>query len=144
MSNDELQQLKALAEAATPNWFEDKWGALMVSEHEPMYMRGATIAGAGSRVEQAKKNTSFIAAANPAVILALIAKVESLEADAARLDFVIDKGAFITWSLRDSTIKQCQLMNQDEDEDFHYLSGDDKYFNTVRDAIDAAKAKEKA
>lgn len=60
--------------------------------------------------------------------------------DAGRLDFVIENSGFIVWSLRDSTIKQCQLWTQDEDENHIILSGDERYFNTVRAAIDAAIA----
>jgi hypothetical protein len=79
----DLNAIKAAAKAATPGWYEDKCGALMVSEHEPMYMRGATIAIAGSRVEQAKKNTSFIAAANPAAVLEMAELIERLESELA-------------------------------------------------------------
>jgi hypothetical protein len=149
MTSDELMQLKALAEAATPgDWvankeYANRWRIdVAPATYEPLAaVYGGVSDGACT---QCGSNAVFMAAANPKTILALIAKVESLAADAERLDFVIEKGAFITWALRDSTIKQCQLMNQDEDEDFHYLSGDDKYFNTVRAAIDAAMAKEKA
>jgi hypothetical protein len=59
--------------------------------------------------------------------------------DTARLDFVIKADAFLAWKVFDSTIKRCQLMTQDEDENFHVLSGpDDRYFATEREAIDAA------
>lgn len=76
----EIDRLRALAMEATPHWYSDKYGMLMVSENDPMYMRGATIACAGSRVAQAKKNTAFIAAANPKTILAIIARLADAEA----------------------------------------------------------------
>jgi hypothetical protein len=60
--------------------------------------------------------------------------------DTERLDFVLSRMAFIVWTWRDSSIRQCQLLIQDEDENFEALSGPDKYFNTERDAIDAAIA----
>jgi hypothetical protein len=58
----------------------------------------------------------------------------------ARLDFVLAQGAFIVWTMRDGSIRQCQLWNQDEDEGYHFLSGEHKFFNTEREAIDAAMA----
>lgn len=58
--------------------------------------------------------------------------------DTARLDFVLEKWAFVVWCNRDGSIKQCQLMTQSEDEEYIALSGADRFFNTERDAIDAA------
>ena len=60
--------------------------------------------------------------------------------DATRLDFLIEKDAFIVWTDRDGSIRQCQLLTQDEDENYHVLSGEHRYFNTPREAIDAARA----
>lgn len=60
--------------------------------------------------------------------------------DAARLDFMIESDAFVVWSFRgDGSITQCQLWSQDEDEEYHIISGE-RYFNTPREAIDAAIA----
>lgn len=58
------------------------------------------------------------------------------ERDAARLDFVLDNSAFIC------TIDagMYQLMTQDEDEDYHVVSGDGEAFKTKRGAVDAAIA----
>lgn len=56
----------------------------------------------------------------------------------ARLDFVLEQGAFIDRSKTDTGAIVYQLMNQDEDEDFHTISGDDKFYATTRAAIDAA------
>ena len=60
--------------------------------------------------------------------------------DTLRLDFVLREGAFIVWSLRDGSIPQCQLWAQNEDEEILYLSGEHRFFNTERAAIDAALA----
>ncbi|WP_223275124.1 hypothetical protein [Delftia tsuruhatensis] len=65
-------------------------------------------------------------------------------ADSARLDFVLQKDAFIVWTDRDDTIRQCQLMTQDEDEHYHVISGEHRFFNTPRQAIDAAIAAQAA
>jgi hypothetical protein len=56
--------------------------------------------------------------------------------DAARLDFVLDNDAFICM-IADGMY---QLMNQDEDEEFHVISGSGEAFKTKRAAIDAAIA----
>lgn len=58
--------------------------------------------------------------------------------DAARLDFMIERQCWIQWTHRDGSILQCQVYDQDEDEEYHILSGDERYFNTPREAIDAA------
>jgi hypothetical protein len=63
--------------------------------------------------------------------------VES-HSDTQRLGFVLREGAFIVWSLRDGTIRQCQLWAQNEDEEHVYLSGEHRFFDTERAAIDAA------
>ncbi|MDN7549119.1 hypothetical protein [Burkholderia cenocepacia] len=62
--------------------------------------------------------------------------------DTERLDWLIDQQAWIQWTMRDGSIRQCQVYDQDEDENYHILSGDDRYFNTPREAIDAARAGE--
>lgn len=60
--------------------------------------------------------------------------------DAERLDFVLDESAFIVSTTRDGSIRQCQLCTQDDDENYIVLSGEHRYFNTPREAIDAARA----
>lgn len=66
---------------------------------------------------------------------ALAAQVAEVEADARRLDFVLDRGSFIT---KYGTLYQ--LWEQDEDEAYHVLSGDGRWFGSPRAAIDAAMA----
>lgn len=65
---------------------------------------------------------------------------QAMTEDMGRLDFMVGKTAWIQWRLFDDTFKRCQLMTQDEDENFICLSGEDKYFGTPREAIDAAIA----
>ncbi|WP_236857812.1 hypothetical protein [Burkholderia latens] len=62
--------------------------------------------------------------------------------DTERLDWLIEQQAWIQWTVRDGSIRQCQVFDQDEDENYHILSGEDRYFNTPREAIDAARAGE--
>ena len=61
--------------------------------------------------------------------------------DAERLDWLIERQAWIQWTVRDGSIRQCQVYDQDEDEEYHILSGDARYFDTPRAALDAAIAK---
>jgi hypothetical protein len=63
---------------------------------------------------------------------------EALAVDAERLDWLIAQQAWIQWTVRDGSIRQCQVYDQDEDENYLILSGADRYFNTPREAIDAA------
>ena len=63
--------------------------------------------------------------------------------DVQRLDWMLEKSAFMVWTKRDGSILQCQAYTQDEDEEYHVLSGEHRYFNTPREAIDAARGQEK-
>ncbi|WP_258178881.1 hypothetical protein [Burkholderia multivorans] len=76
--------------------------------------------------------------ADAKLIAELRAALEAAAADTERLDFLIDRQAWVQWVMRDGSIRQCQVYDQDEDENYHILSGDDRYFNTPRAAIDAA------
>ena len=58
--------------------------------------------------------------------------------DSQRLDFVVKNMAFIHWETRDSTFKMCELLTQDEDENFITLSKEGCSFATEREAIDSA------
>jgi hypothetical protein len=71
------------------------------------------------------------------------AEVEGLRKDAERLDFMIDERVWIQWTVRDGSIRQCQVYDQDEDENYIVRSGEDRYFNTAREAIDYALASQK-
>lgn len=62
--------------------------------------------------------------------------------DTERLDYVLDKCAFIVVTKTDAGGKAYQLMTQDEDENYITLSGDTKFFSDTRSAIDAALSQE--
>lgn len=62
-------------------------------------------------------------------------------ADTTRLDWMLANDAFMVWKKRDDSILQCQVYTQDDDENYHVLSGGEhRYFNAPREAIDAAIA----
>ncbi|MFK4444683.1 hypothetical protein ABH944_004813 [Caballeronia udeis] len=58
--------------------------------------------------------------------------------DTERLDFMIEQRVWVQWTLRDGSIRQCQVYDQNEDEEYLVVSGEDRYFNTAREALDAA------
>lgn len=62
--------------------------------------------------------------------------------DSERLEFVLGRQAFIMTIPESKTGRpeMYQLMEQDEDEDFHVISGEGEAFRTKREAIDAAIA----
>lgn len=70
--------------------------------------------------------------------LACARALEPMVSDTKRLDWILESSAFIVWTKRDGSILQCQTYTQDEDEEYHVLSGEHRYFNTPREAIDAA------
>lgn len=77
-------------------------------------------------------------------LTALLSQVETLtlenqrlRVDATRLDFMLDNDAFTVLCNRDGSIKQYQLMTQDEDENYHVLHNERRFYNTEREAIDA-------
>lgn len=64
------------------------------------------------------------------------------EADAKRLEFMLEHSAFISVSpAREGRGELYQLWEQDEDENLIVISGDGKFFATERAAIDAAMVK---
>lgn len=68
----------------------------------------------------------------------VLAQPPSLMKDSQRLKFVMSKRAFLNTTVTDAGVTVYQLWNQDEDENFHTLSGDARFFPNYRDAIDAA------
>lgn len=70
-------------------------------------------------------------------------EIQQLRKDAERLDFMIKNLAWAQSFERDGSIPQYRLMTQNEDEDYVFMSGEDRYFNTPRDAIDAAMEQSK-
>lgn len=124
--NNELQQLKALAMAAS----HGPWR----HTGDEYTDRGCQYQGIESPVEiiigeygVTKANAKYIAWADPTRILALIARIESLSADAERYKWLLDNYAF-----GDGYRDIDAALNDGEA---------DKYLSP---AIDAAIAKEKA
>jgi len=137
MNNEELQQLKALAEAATPGpWERSGLGCGIVG----LKASNGQWAFASDDSEQNWQNAGFTAAANPVAILALIAKVESLAADAERYKWLRDKAnAPIDEAIDrfDPMVFRCHPK--------HPLSWDGVSVGAELDeVVDAAMAKEKA
>lgn len=63
--------------------------------------------------------------------------------DAERLDFVLHRGAFILTvpkGRKSGDVAGYQLLEQDEDEEYHTLSGEGILYRSKREAIDAAMA----
>jgi hypothetical protein len=83
--------------------------------------------------------TFALHAMDPEGMLALIAEVRALREESARLNFMLENDAFTVQCNRDGSILQYQLMTQDEDENYHVLHDEHRFYNTERDAIDAAR-----
>ena len=77
MTRDEMQELRRLAEGATPG----PWKAALNGTDESGWVQDANSDSmtVGYEGEMAAKDVRYIAAANPAVVLALIARIEELE-----------------------------------------------------------------
>lgn len=79
MTRDEMQELKRLAESATPG----PWRASLDGTEQDGWVMGPNGAcdylTTGYEGEMAAKDVRFIAAANPAAVLSLIARIEELE-----------------------------------------------------------------
>lgn len=103
LKSDDHAELARLAEAATPGpWVSersvDEWGVSVIASNETGHISNPTrgqvchvsvVAGAsGDDPDLAQANAAFIAAANPATVLALIAEVAALrgDLDVARTD----------------------------------------------------------
>lgn len=69
--------------------------------------------------------------------------LEAMRRDAELLDFVLEQDAFLFRNTTDAGAKVFQLWTQDEDENYHVISGEGQFFKTPRDAIRAAIAAEK-
>jgi len=96
----------------------------------------------GARFSPGSKAEEFARAIEREVLATQQPEPRDEVTDTERLEWLIDQQAWIQWTVRDGSIRQCQVYDQDEDENYHILSGDDRYFNTPREAIDAARAGE--
>lgn len=74
---------------------------------------------------------------NPATVLAMVARIEELDRETERLDFVLKNSAFLCETVTNGS-KAYQLWTQDEDEEYFALSGVGIWSSSSRDAIDAA------
>lgn len=92
----DYSELKRLAEYATPG----PW----VAQHPNAGQRGSEVASEGGLnqvcADLGPSNALYIAAANPAAVLAMIAEVEALRKDAERYRWLRDKQTFI-WLIQD-------------------------------------------
>ncbi|WP_434663541.1 hypothetical protein P5W99_24595 [Paraburkholderia sp. A3BS-1L] len=59
--------------------------------------------------------------------------------DTARLDWMIEPHVWVQWTTRNDSIRQCQIYDQEETVKYSIRSGENRYFNTPREAIDAAR-----
>lgn len=90
MTREEMQELKRLAESATPGpWEHAEVGGFMVLAGPTKYNAPGRVSGGRGLIcemdddcfhdDQQECNAEFIAAANPQAVLALIARIEELE-----------------------------------------------------------------
>ena len=79
MTREEMEELKRLAESATPG----PWRASMDGTGNDGWLMGPNgvldFLATGYEGEMAAKDVRFIAAANPQAVLSLIARIEELE-----------------------------------------------------------------
>lgn len=86
MTSDQIKELRRLAEVATPGpWHSPGLGEIHMSSHDSV----AQICFQHDLADDDEQfgtqaDADFIAAANPAAILSLLARIEALEQDAAR------------------------------------------------------------
>jgi hypothetical protein len=135
--NNDLQQLKALAAAAAPGpwtWDDKVWD--YDPEHQSPWLIDANEAPIiMGRMKCCEADALFIASSSPDTILALIARIESLAADAERKDSVLEQAR--------EALKRFLSYGRVFR---HHLNSTDPYDDAEQaiEAIDAAIAKEKA
>lgn len=130
MENDKLLKLKDLASSATNGPWMRLFGERTIYDRMEDGCRGNSIVRADTAFSaQDAVNLDFIAAANPSTILALIAKVEALEADAERYQW-----------LRHGDNDELVFQRGPVDMSYVYLPRNCK----LDEMIDACRAKEKA
>ncbi len=77
MTREELEKLRAIAEAATPGPWEESSYRVMTVGPKDLGMVAYLANNKATRTIQASKNTSFIASLNPQTALALIEMCEA-------------------------------------------------------------------
>ena len=84
MTESELKELESKARAATPGPWVANAGCVL-SEYGYIVAKAESIPGVGSLWERRRSQAEYIAAANPEVVLALIAEIRVLRAEVARV-----------------------------------------------------------
>lgn len=147
LSEERIDELKRLAEAAMPgewlDFFDEPHGTgfgvvyrvgLQDEEEHIAEMGYATHEAACSFYRSTMAaNARFIAAANPATVLALLCELSRLREDAARLDWIADRTVTVT-----PIMEMCAEPEDDAwcVEPYDSIEGRGP---TLRDAIDAAR-----
>lgn len=116
--------------------FEGGINFVQVSEEELQYA-SAGDAHQAQAVQELRGAVSRIRAALDSAQQAA-PKAALTDSDTKRLDFMIEKDAFIVKVADKSTFLGYQLMAQNEDEEYIELSGECEVFRTERAAIDMA------
>lgn len=125
MPND-LDALAALARAATPGpWCQDykKFSHVYPTGQSSTLSKPIAVVNGGTHTGT-MTNAAYIAAANPAAVLALIARVRELEGDAGRFKWIL------------SRVRYAQVSEETWRADVHWHSTGGDLCD--RDAIDAA------
>lgn len=93
-----------------------------------------------TRAEDALKNIECAANATASAAAEHEARMkrEGMETNSERLNFVLENTAFLYTKKSDTGTDTFQLWTQDEDENFIILSGEDNFYPTANEAIDAA------
>ncbi|QOD84142.1 ead/Ea22-like family protein [Chromobacterium haemolyticum] len=136
IANDQLAELARLARAASPGPWEyqtsNGWRRVGTTAANRGRMDGDIVAPGTMMTSE---NMAFIAAANPATVLALLDRISELERDSARLDYMIENGLFVQAFIMPDLPKMpptCWLVN------FQTGPTGKKQFEDPRAAIDAA------
>lgn len=112
--NIDLEQLKRAAQkAAQGPWTTDEFEGLYDAKGNDLLVGGGGYAG----YIDSKHDARFIAAANPAAVLDLIARLERAEAETARLDAIVNTPQFDDFIRAVSTEAEHQRQRLGSDHD---------------------------
>lgn len=132
----DLDELEALAKAATPGPWNDRGTSIddFGREYEASLSFEWTPNGIGDPGlnDNFLNDAAFIAAANPTTLLALIARVRAAEGDKRRMDWLVSQDVDVRTPLVYGSRKLFAAQAVGD------LDADDAYRTTLRDQIDAA------